>query len=393
MIWNDATNVIWNGSTVNAVICNGAQIWPKAEPTPDAWTMFSIYTYNNKAKSSQVGFDIFDSTHRKVYSTEGLHDISSYGSADAVASGIAPFYVSLSGSGCPYDVLAAKPGNSLNTGLISRRSDTQTPGSLVVTTAQLRDSKTHSSTFPTSVEAATLSNVSYMSARGYNKLLNVSGRMVANWLPTGSTGSASGVLILTTFDVPWQAELPPYDGDGFTSTAYPSVSADPTGLSEPNVPAGYFFYSKSARMIGNDYPNKPAFNFFSDVSHSGYVTASVQNMFSHISATIGAPGYGGGLFSNNIVSGSSTNPYASYTGEYPTLMYLSGKDNFQASASKIPTYYDSGTYRLTDAQCGKYMYYGYFGTNPYVPMKAFSMFARTATSTTDQTYTASVIVE
>jgi hypothetical protein len=146
-------------------------------------------------------------------------------------------------------------------------------------------------------------------------------------------------------------------------------------------------------MKGNDYPNKPAFNFFSDVSHSGYVTASVMNMFSHISATIGATGSGGGLFSNNIVSGSSTNPYASYTGEYPTLMYLSGKNNFQASASKIPTYNGTGTYRLTDAQCGKYMYYGYFGTNPSVPMKAFSMFARTATSTTDQTYTASVIVE
>lgn len=34
MIWNTAATVIYNGTPVNSVYCNGIKIWPSAQPTP-----------------------------------------------------------------------------------------------------------------------------------------------------------------------------------------------------------------------------------------------------------------------------------------------------------------------------------------------------------------------
>lgn len=366
MIWNDATNVIWNGSTVNAVICNGAQIWPNAEPTPDAWTMFAVGSAGAVAGSSQIGFDIFDSTHRKVYSTEGLHDVSSYNSADAVASGIAPFYVSLSGSGCPYNVLAPRPYNVSNSAVTLRQTTVDQPGSLITVTAQIRDSKTNSSDFPATTSEATNSNVSRVYASGTEKLLELSGNMVANWLPVGATGSASGVFILTTFDNPLSGWMVP--GSPFNNS---STTANIPGLADTGTLAGYF-RNKTGYMQGNPLPGLTAFNFLSGINHSGLLSARITNPLSGWSAVIGATGWTGSLFANNVVSG-----------EYPNLLNLSGKNNFQASAHAIAKY--NGTtqwdyYRLTDAQCSAGMYFGYYGTNPSSPMYSFSKFVRTATT-------------
>jgi hypothetical protein len=389
MIWNDATNVIWNGSTVNAVICNGAQIWPNAEPEPDAWTMFAIDVYDDMTKSSQIGFDIYDGMHRKVYSTEGLHDISSYGSAEAVASGIAPFYVSLSGSGCPYNALTARPSNSTNTALLLRRSTVEDPGTLVVTTAQLKDSKTNSSSFPTSTADATLSNVSYVDSRAVPKTLEVSGKLVANWLPVDGTGSAQGVMILTTFDVPYSASLPPYYG--VTSTAFPPGFI-PSGLGRSGVKAGYFT-GKTERMLGNVHTDISAFNFFNSLNHSGNISLSVVGAWGGISSVHGnAPYTDDGLFLKNIVTGSSVNPYSSFSGEYATQMFLSGKNNFSATAHEVPRH-GAWSYTLTDEQCNGQMYYGYWCYDRLGAMQNFSKFVRTATSTNGQHYTASVVVE
>ena len=389
MIWNNATNVIWNGSPVNSVICNGALIWPNAEPEPDAWTMFAIDVYDDMTKSSQIGFDIYDGMHRKVYSTEGLHDISSYGSAEAVASGIAPFYVSLSGSGRPYNALTARPSNSTNTALLLRRSTIEDPGTLVVTTAQLKDSKTNSSSFPTSTADATLSNVSYVDSRAVPKTLDVSGKLVANWLPVDGTGSAQGVMILTTFDVPYSASLPPYLF--MTSTAFPPGFV-PSGLDKSGVKAGYFT-SKTAYMFGNVYPDVSAFNFFNNINHSGNISLSVSGAWAGISSVHGnAPYIDDGLFLKNIVTGSSVNPYSSYSGEYATQMFLSGKNNFSATAHEV-TRNHGGSYTLTDEQCSDQMYYGYWCYDKLDNMQYFGKFVRTATSTYGPTYKASVTIE
>lgn len=34
MIWNDAVTVIYNGTPVQSVICNGIKIWPRVRSTP-----------------------------------------------------------------------------------------------------------------------------------------------------------------------------------------------------------------------------------------------------------------------------------------------------------------------------------------------------------------------
>ena len=388
MIWNNATNVIWNGSPVNSVICNGAQIWPNAEPEPDAWTMFIVETDSEMTKSSQIGFDIYDGMHRKVYSTEGLHDISSYGSADAVASGIAPFYISLSGSGRPYNALTAKALGCKNTALILRRSTMEEPGTLVVTTAQLSDSKTTSG-YPTSTADASWRNVSYLSSRALPKTLEVSGKLVSNWLPVGGTGSAEGVMILTTFDVPYSASLPPYNG--LTSTAFtPYVS--PSGFIKSGVKAGYFT-SKTDRMFGNVYPDVSAFNFFNNINHSGNISLSVSGAWGGISSVHGnAPYIDDGLFLKNIVTGSSVNPYSAYSGEYATRMFLSGGNKFSATAHEVTRNYN-GSYTLTDEQCSDQMYYGYWCYDKVGGMQYFGKFVRTAAPTTGQTYRASVTIE
>lgn len=51
MIWNTASKVIYNGSLVNSVYCNGIKIWPSAKPTPIySW---SASGYNSVATSTK----------------------------------------------------------------------------------------------------------------------------------------------------------------------------------------------------------------------------------------------------------------------------------------------------------------------------------------------------
>lgn len=55
MIWNDATNVIWNGSTVNSVWCNQVKVWPTAEPSRYWTAVGSSNAFNaNSASGNSV---------------------------------------------------------------------------------------------------------------------------------------------------------------------------------------------------------------------------------------------------------------------------------------------------------------------------------------------------
>lgn len=58
MIWNDATNVIWNCSTVNSVWCNQVKVWPTAEPSRYWTAEGSSYSFNgNSASGNSVNME------------------------------------------------------------------------------------------------------------------------------------------------------------------------------------------------------------------------------------------------------------------------------------------------------------------------------------------------
>jgi hypothetical protein len=55
MILGNASNVIWNGATVNSVWCNQTKIWPTSTPAPETWRAEGFYYYPPDSSNEKLG--------------------------------------------------------------------------------------------------------------------------------------------------------------------------------------------------------------------------------------------------------------------------------------------------------------------------------------------------
>lgn len=260
MIWNDATDVRLNGASVQAVYCNNQMVWPSMTAEPDAWTLLYVSSYNGNLYGSEVGFNIYDATHRKVYSTNGMHPVSSYelsGNRIGVsASGVSPFRVQISASGIPYNVLR------LNNDTVGNY-DPSTPvlsgsGSFVSASGILKDSLKDSATFPTAMEDNGW--VSRVGVREYPKQIWVSGS-ATSWY--NSSTSASMFLFVPT--TPTATKI----GGGTLTASADNYTAYTTGIKP-----GYFTTYNS--VLQSSASDVSAFDMFHSIEHSGDVIMWTQ---------------------------------------------------------------------------------------------------------------------
>lgn len=262
MIWNDATDVILNGASVQAVYCNNQMVWPPMTAEPDAWTMLYVSSYNGNQYGSEFGFSIFDANNRKVYTTNGLHPVSSYdlsGNMFGVsASGTSPFRVMFSASGQPWRVLRqtdeAISYYSYVAGPILTGS-----GSLVVCAGYLRDSLKDSATFPTAM-GYEWGKVSQYNVREYPKQIWVSGSALSQY---NSSTSASMFLFVPT--IPTATRI----GGGTYTASADNYTAYTTGIKP-----GYFTTYNS--VLQSSASNVSAFDMFHSIEHSGNVIMWTQ---------------------------------------------------------------------------------------------------------------------
>ena len=365
MIWNDATDVRLNGASVQAVYCNNQMVWPPMTAEPDAWTLLYVSSYNGNLYGSEVGFNIYDATHRKVYSTNGMHPVSSYelsGNRIGVsASGVSPFRVQISASGVPYNVLRL---NNDTVGDYSRSTPVFSgSGSFVSASGILKDSLKDSATFPTAMEDNGW--VSRVGVREYPKQIWVYGSAFSQY-----NSSVNASMFLFTPTAPTSAVL---GGSTFTATA-----VAPTSYTE-NIKAGYFS-NYSASMTRKD-DSVSAFDMFNGIEHSGNVYLSVKGTTAYKTAT-----------NTNDVCTISVFPSTLVSGTYPAAQYLSGGKWLTPTAAAKATLYGlngAGTMNATFTDdASNHAYVGVYCTNSTAVCSAHQL----KCSATALQYTASTYV-
>lgn len=52
---SNASNVIWNGATVNSVWCNSNKVWPTSAPAPETWTAEGICAFPTESSNEKLG--------------------------------------------------------------------------------------------------------------------------------------------------------------------------------------------------------------------------------------------------------------------------------------------------------------------------------------------------
>lgn len=298
MIWNDATDVRFNGSTVQAVYCNNQMIWPQHRE-PDAWTMLYVSSYNGNLYGSEFGFSIFDANNHKVYTTNGMHPVSSYelsGNMFGVsASGTSPFRVMFSASGQPWKVLTPTEGG-ISSGAYVAGPILTGSGDFVVRSGCLKDSLKDSATFPTAMVYEG-SKVSKYNVREYDKMITVSGSAASRYQ---SSTSASMFLFVPT--IPTATKI---GGGPYTASA-DNYSAYTTGIKP-----GYFAtYNSVLQPSGSEVS---AFDMFNSIEHSGVfmytqitpstnIMTAVSNTHDNCSYSI----FPASLVNGNVLSGRSS---------------------------------------------------------------------------------------
>lgn len=264
MIWNDATDVILNGASVQAVYCNNQMVWPPMTAEPDAWTMMIVSSYNGNLYGSEVGFDIYDATHRKVYSTNGIHPVSSYELTSnciyVSASGVSPFNLRISASGSPYNVLRMQCDQFTRSTPVLSGS-----GSFVSASGTMADSLKDSAKFPTAMEdpsaiLGSSTTVSRAYVREYPKQIWVSGSALSQY---NSSTSASMFLFVPT--TPTATRI----GGGTLTASADNYTAYTTGIKP-----GYFTTYNS--VLQSSASNVSAFDMFHSIEHSGNVIMWTQ---------------------------------------------------------------------------------------------------------------------
>lgn len=323
MIWNDATDVRFNGSTVQAVFCNNQMIWPQ-DREPDSYTLFYVSAKSGWNKDSEFGFNIYDGQNRKVFSTNGMHPVNSYTSQNdlygVLVSGISPYRFTFSGSGVPYKVLVPTYSNFVshsNGDLVLSGS-----GSFISASGELKDSKTMSSyPYPTSIDYDT-SYTTKLSVQELDKQLRVSGSAITY---THSTVTSEphpldsywpGALFLF-------APLAPYTATyGMVGSSKTASAEAPTGT-RSDIPVGYFQDFSSYLTAGNS-GNPAVFDMFSSTEHSGDVTLGFKGPAEVHSAYNIYYAAAMSIFPTSVVS-SSGNRYTLRAGQYftPSSMAIS----------------------------------------------------------------------
>ena len=373
MIWNDATDVRFNGSTVQAVFCNNQMIWPPMTAAPDAWTMLYVSSYHGNLYGSEFGFSIFDANNRKVYTTNGLHPVSSYelsGNMFGVsASGTSPFRVMFSASGQPWKVL--RPTDEA----ISSESYVGGPiltgsGSLVVCSGYLMDSIKDSATFPTAM-GYEWGKVSEYGVREYDKLIMVSGTAASQY---ESSTSASMFLFVPT--LPTATKL----GGGAYAVSVDNYTAYTTGIKP-----GYFTTYNSVLQASASAVS--AFDMFHSIEHSGDVFMQTQitprtNIMTAVSNTNDNCSYS--IFPASLVNGNA----------------LSGGSNLNPTSVALATVYsDFGGYG-SFAPGSASAYYSYEAASDHAYIGAYCTYQHSGksgdkmkcSSTIDMKYTASTYI-
>lgn len=317
MIWNDATDVRFNGSTVQAVYCNNQMIWPQNRE-PDAWTMLYVSSYNGNLYGSEFGFSIFDANNHKVYTTNGMHPVSSYelsGNMFGVsASGTSPFRVMFSASGQPWKVLRPTE-DGVSSGAYVAGPIFTGSGNFVVRSGYLKDSLKNSATFPTSMVYEG-SKVSKYNVREDDKMIMVSGSAASQYQ---SSTIASMFLFVPT--IPTATKI----GGGTYTAIVDNYSAYTTGIKP-----GYFVtYSSVLQASGSEVS---AFDMFNGIEHSGDVLMTTQitprtNIMTAVSNTNDNCSYS--IFPASLVNGNA----------------LSGGSNLNPTSVALATVYsDFGGY-------------------------------------------------
>ena len=375
MIWNDATDVRFNGATVQAVYCNNQKVWPSMTAEPDAWTMMYVSSYLGNLYGSEVGFDIYDATHRKVYSTNGLHPVSSYELTSnciyVSASGVSPFNLQISASGSPYETLDMQcPHFTRSTPVLSGS------GSFVSASGTMYDSLKDSATFPTAmVDPSAMENpsspdynrfVSNAHVREYPKQIAVYGSALSQY-----NSSVQASMFLFTPTLPTSVVLVGRNGVFTASSTLTSYTE--------NIKAGYFS-NYSASMTRKD-DAVSAFDMFNGIEHSGNVTLLVKGTTLYQAVTEPNDRCTISIFPSTLVSGA-----------YPENQYLSGGRLLTpTSVAKATRYGSNGTGTLnatfTD-DASNYAYVGVYCTNSTAVCSAHKL----TCSATALQYTASTYV-
>lgn len=374
MIWNDATDVRFNGSTIQAVFCNNQMVWPPMTAAPDAWTMLYVSSYHGSSCGSEVGFSIYDATHRKVYSTDGMHPISSYelsGNMFGVsASGTSPFRVMFSASGQPWKVLRRTKEEGISSDSYAAGPIFTGSGSLVVFSGYLKDSLKDSATFPTAM-GYELGKVSEYDLREHEKLIMVSGTAASQYQ---SSTSASMFLFVPT--IPTATKI----GGGPFTASVDNYTAYTTGIKP-----GYFVtYNSVLQASGSEVS---AFDMFHSIEHSGDVFMQTQitprtNIMTAVSNTNDNCSYS--IFPASLVNGNA----------------LSGGSNLNPTSVALATVYsDFGGYGSFSPGSAS-AYYSYEAASDHAYIGAYCTYQHSGksgdkmkcSSTIDMKYTASTYI-
>lgn len=346
MIWNDATDVIFNGLRVVSVYCNGQPIWPTTAE-PDAFTVFGFSAYQSGTGTEDLfGVNIYDSLNRKVYSTNGMHPFSSYeysgGKFRVSAEGVAPFTYRVSASSRPWSAMRLHGYNMYSE---TDGSDMTAPGCLSTASGELYDSKVHTSQYATweTVDQMMSGTYNYATAQLGQKRFGVSGKC---YRQSNSSISASMILF-----VPSQPEYAQYLASGV-----PLVSQEVTipELYRTGITAGYFSTYADAMGYSSPLTEQSAFNMFNGVEYSGDVSLTVTASTAMSTATNTNDSCFMSVFPATLVSGAGR---------------LSGGNSLVASSVAKATYnpgLGNTAMRASfgSAEASNYSYVGAYCRNP-----------------------------
>lgn len=96
-IWNNASTVMYNGSTVDSVMYNGSVIWSPVPPIVLDSASGNLRLKVSNPEATKLAYTITDSRGLVVQSSDYTTS-----TADITAEGVAPFSIQMSGSSAPY---------------------------------------------------------------------------------------------------------------------------------------------------------------------------------------------------------------------------------------------------------------------------------------------------
>ena len=96
-IWNNASTVMYNGSTVDSVMYNGSVIWSPVPPIVLDSASGNLRLKVTDPEATKLAYTITDSRGLVVQSSDYTTS-----TADITAEGVAPFSIQMSGSSAPY---------------------------------------------------------------------------------------------------------------------------------------------------------------------------------------------------------------------------------------------------------------------------------------------------